>query len=83
MNFELVFPILPQLQALNGALFYDIGNVFAQRSDFGFSDLDHALGIGLRYRTPLGPVRLELGWNPVVPEDESRFLVFITIGNIF
>jgi outer membrane translocation and assembly module TamA len=45
--------------------------------------MEHALGLGLRYRTPLGPVRLELGWNLSAPPGESKTVVFITIGNIF
>jgi len=45
--------------------------------------MEHALGLGLRYRTPLGPVRLELAWNLSTPPGENRTLVFITIGNIF
>ncbi|NOR53766.1 MAG: BamA/TamA family outer membrane protein, partial [Candidatus Aminicenantes bacterium] len=51
--------------------------------DLSLSQLRDALGIGIRYRTPLGPVRLELGWNLNPREEEKRFLVFITIGNVF
>jgi outer membrane protein insertion porin family len=83
VNFELVVPIFPQLQYLNALLFYDKGNVFARRAEFSIRSLADALGIGLRYRTPLGPVRLELGWNPGARPGQSKTMVFITIGNIF
>jgi outer membrane protein assembly complex protein YaeT len=83
VNFELVIPIFPQLQYLNAVLFYDKGNVFARRAEFSIRSLADAVGIGLRYRTPLGPVRLELGWNPGAPQGQSKTMVFITIGNIF
>jgi outer membrane protein assembly complex protein YaeT len=47
---------------LHGAVFYDIGSV----GDHSF-DLDgfgHAIGVGLRYYLPMGPIRLDVGFNP-------------------
>jgi outer membrane protein insertion porin family len=82
-NFELAFPIISMIRNLSGALFYDVGNVFYNRSDARFKDLEHAVGLGLRYRTPLGPIRLELGWNLSNPERKGKPLVFITIGHVF
>ncbi len=82
-NFELSFPLLSQLKYLYGTVFFDKGNVFALRKQVSFSGLQDALGLGLRYRTPLGPVRLELGWYPSAPEGEKKTLLFITIGNVF
>jgi outer membrane protein insertion porin family len=82
-NFELTFPIVSSLTNLAGAVFYDAGNVFYNRSDFDLRDIEHALGLGLRYRTPLGPLRLELGWNLSDPSRRGRPLVFITIGHVF
>ncbi len=82
-NFELAFPVISKISNLSGAAFYDVGNVFYNRSDARFKDLDHAVGLGLRYRTPLGPIRLELGWNLSNPERKGKPLVFITIGHVF
>lgn len=82
-NFDLAFPVISGLKDLSGAVFYDTGNVFYNRSDFDLRDLEHALGFGLRYRTPLGPVRFELGWNLSNPEKRGKPLVFFTIGNVF
>lgn len=82
-NFELTFPVTTKIPYLYAALFYDKGNVWAERDKLSLADLEDTLGLGLRYRTPLGPVRLELGWNPNVPEGNSGILVFMTIGNIF
>ena len=76
-------PILSQLPDLFGTIFYDMGGVFAQRKQVSLAAMQNALGMGLRYRTPLGPVRLELGWNLDAPEGERRFIWFITIGNVF
>ena len=83
LNLEMVFPVYPSLENLGAVVFYDAGNVWPEYTDFSLGDMEHALGLGLRYRTPLGPVRLELAWNLSAPPGESRTLVFITIGNIF
>jgi outer membrane protein insertion porin family len=82
-NFELAFPLVSTLPDLAGAVFYDAGNVFVNRSDLALDRLEHAVGGGVRYRTPLGPVRLELGWNLTNPARRGRPIFFITIGNIF
>lgn len=83
LNFELIFPLISSLKNLSGAVFYDIGNVFELRSQVSLKGLQNAVGVGLRYRTPLGPIRLELGWNLDAPEGQNKARVYITIGNIF
>jgi outer membrane protein insertion porin family len=82
-NFELSFPVAAAVRNLSGVVFYDAGNAFYNRSDVHLRDLEHAVGLGLRYRTPLGPVRLELGWDLSDPDRRGRPVAFITIGNIF
>jgi outer membrane protein assembly factor BamA len=70
-NVELRFPLAgPNIQ---GVLFYDIGNVYRSVSDISFrfhqrdlTDFNytvHAAGIGLRYQTPVGPIRLDLAYS--------------------
>ena len=83
LNFELKFPMLASLPDLSGAVFFDIGNVFSKRSDFDLLGFKTAVGTGLRYRTPLGPIRLDLGWNLDDPERKGKPIAFITIGNVF
>ena len=82
-NFETTFPLLPSLRNLAGAVFYDVGNVFFDRSDFDLSALEHAVGFGVRYKTPLGPLRFELGWNLTVPQREGKPIFFLSIGHVF
>ena len=83
LNFELKFPTFPSLPGLLGAIFFDAGNVFSHRNDFSFGRLEKALGFGLRYKTPLGPVRFDLAWNLNPPNGAAGARAFITIGNIF
>ncbi|KPK77965.1 MAG: hypothetical protein AMJ89_01410 [candidate division Zixibacteria bacterium SM23_73] len=82
-NFEFTFPLLSAVKDLSGAVFYDKGNIFPEISDVNLASLQDALGFGIRYRTPLGPIRFELGWNLDAPKGERQALVFITIGNVF
>lgn len=82
-NFELTLPLHSSFKNLLGAVFYDVGNVFAKRRQVALNVFQHAVGCGLRYRTPLGPIRLEMGWNFTAPEEDKKVLLFITIGNVF
>jgi outer membrane translocation and assembly module TamA len=70
-NVELRFPVLGD--RLGGVLFHDAGNVYTSLSKISFrvkqrdlKDFDymvHAVGFGLRYKTPVGPVRLDLAFS--------------------
>jgi outer membrane protein assembly complex protein YaeT len=73
-TFELRFPLTGP--NLSGVLFHDMGNVFSSFNNISFNfhqknntDFDYsvqAVGFGIRYKTPLGPVRLDLAYalNP-------------------
>jgi outer membrane protein assembly complex protein YaeT len=66
------------------ASFLDTGNVYPETRDLALSDLRWSAGLGLRYRTPIGPVRLDWGYvlDPQ-PGDESRSRFHLTIGHAF
>jgi len=83
MNFELTVPFLINLPNLSWLLLYDVGNVFASRSDFKLSNIEHALGFGFRYLTPLGPLRFEVGLNLNPPGEGRKVIPFISVGNMF
>jgi outer membrane protein insertion porin family/translocation and assembly module TamA len=52
---------------LGGVIFVDAGNVWTDFRDVDLSVLRTAVGAGLRYRTPVGPVRMDVGFqlNPI------------------
>lgn len=83
MNLELTVPLFFSFRDLFATLFYDAGNVFSKRRQMSLAAFQDTIGVGLRYRTPLGPIRFEIGWNLDIPEGERRVLAFITIGNVF
>lgn len=69
---------------LQGAVFVDAGNVLTSASDYGsFADLGWAVGVGLRYVLPIGPVRLDLGLNPDPGEGESSYVLHFSLGTAY
>jgi outer membrane protein assembly complex protein YaeT len=60
-NIEYTFPIYGELQ---GATFFDAGNLLPTSEDPSLDQMRYALGLGLRYKLPIGPIRLDYGWNP-------------------
>lgn len=68
----------PIIQDWSAALFVDSGNVFNRWGDF---EPVHGVGLGARWRSPVGPVRIDVG----VPLDDadSAFQLYITVGPEF
>jgi len=61
LNFEFAFPIL-QDQGFYGVAFYDLGNVWSKdEPGYKVNDLYRSVGGGIRYLSPMGPLRLEYG----------------------
>jgi outer membrane protein insertion porin family len=46
----------------HGVLFLDVGQVWRRTADIDLGDLVASPGLGLRYHTPFGPIRLEYAW---------------------
>lgn len=59
-NIEYTFPIYGELQ---GATFFDAGNLLPTSERPSLDEMRYALGLGLRYKLPIGPIRLDYGWN--------------------
>ena len=106
-NTEIRFPVAGD--NLSGVLFHDAGNVYSALEKISFrvrqrdlNDFDymvHAMGLGVRYRTPIGPVRLDLAYSINSPQFKgctgtttcgapteqriSRFQFHFSIGQAF
>lgn len=60
-NVELRFPLfIPDLQ---GVVFFDAGQVWVGRSEASLRDLATSPGVGVRYMSPIGPIRVDLGYG--------------------
>ncbi len=80
-NAEYLFPLLQEM-GLKGVLFFDTGNAWGSGENF-FNDMRYSTGAGIRWFSPLGPLRLEWGRNldPREGEPNSRF--DFSIGTVF
>ena len=70
----------PLYRGLELAGFFDAGSV---GTSSGFGTLSEAVGLGLRYKTPVGPLRLDYGVNPSQRGRESPGAFFVSIGAAF
>ena len=83
LNSEMRFP-LRIMKNLGGVVFYDGGNVYSAINFNNFANnYTNTIGIGLRYATPIGPIRIDLGHNlnPVPGINSTQY--FITLGQAF
>ncbi len=71
-NAELHIPLLKEAGIL-GILFYDTGNVFGSNESIDMGKLRQGAGYGIRWNSPVGPIRLERGHilDPEGDEDSS------------
>jgi len=79
-NVEYTFPLLGELQ---GVVFTDAGNLLPTTQDAGLDDMRYAIGAGLRYKLPIGPIRLDYGVNPDPRPDEDFGAFHFSFGFAF
>lgn len=85
VNAELRVPLLRGLGVVG---FLDSGNVFKYARDIDFGRLRVAGGFGVRYKSPIGPIRVDLGFKlhrqEIVPGQlESLTALHISLGQAF
>ena len=79
-NFEYIFPLSTELK-LKGLVFVDAGNAYDNFSKIG--DLRYTSGLGVRWISPFGPIRLEWGYNLAPKLDESASKFEFAFGSFF
>ncbi|WP_162601096.1 outer membrane protein assembly factor [Occallatibacter savannae] len=83
INAEARIP-LPIKKGIGIVPFYDGGNVFPRIGFHDFTSLyANNIGIGLRYATPVGPIRFDFGYNLNAPKGVKSTQPFISIGQAF
>ncbi|HWP56814.1 MAG TPA: outer membrane protein assembly factor BamA [Candidatus Acidoferrales bacterium] len=70
-------------QQLGGAVFLDFGQVSLRSFDPAVDDLRFSAGFGVRYTTPVGPLRFDLGFPFRPPRDGRSWQIHFSIGQFF
>jgi outer membrane protein insertion porin family len=80
-NLEYTIPIV---EFVKFATFIDTGNVWANVDDYGNSGFKSGAGIGLRVKTPIGPINLDYGYplndEPGKTDRSGKFYFSVSRG---
>ena len=82
---------LPLKGKFGAVAFFDFGNVWRESKHFDVGDLRYAVGPGIRYQTPIGPARLDVGYqlNPIEgllingEPQKRRIRIHFSVGQAF
>lgn len=80
VNTELVFPIMSS-RTIRGVVFFDVGNSY--ESKIVIDDLRYGAGVGMRWFSPVGPLRIEWGYNLDKRDGEDQSMWEFTVGSPF
>lgn len=69
-NLELIFPLINSA-GFKGVVFYDVGQAFDDNQSIAIDALRQAWGYGVRWNSPMGPIRIEFGY-PIARQDGER-----------
>jgi len=81
-NFEYIFPVLKKA-GIKGLVFFDAGNAFTKDERMDLGNLRKSAGFGIRWYSPMGPLRIEWGWNLEPKRGESTNNWDFSIGTFF
>jgi outer membrane protein insertion porin family len=81
-NVECLFPLVDRMN-LNGVAFFDVGNSWNVEDGPFAEDVKAGAGVGVRWLSPMGPLRIEYGWkiNPRKGEEPGAFA--FAMGQLF
>ncbi|NOY45712.1 MAG: outer membrane protein assembly factor BamA [Deltaproteobacteria bacterium] len=82
VNLEYLFPLIKEAK-LRGVVFYDAGNAWDEGEAFFETGLRQSVGAGVRWFSPMGPLRLEWGYVLDRKPDEDQAQWEFTIGGFF
>ncbi len=83
MNVEYLFPLFSEI-GFKGVVFFDMGNTWRQGEwPWKGPAIKKAAGLGVRWYSPMGPLRFEWGWNLSPAPGEPKRVTEFTIGTAF
>lgn len=81
-NFEWIFPIYAPA-GLKGIVFFDVGHGFNDNKGFLLEGARTSAGTGIRWFSPFGPIRIEIGFNLNPKKNEKRSVFDFALGSQF
>ena len=80
VNLDYRFPVYG---SFGGVVFLDSGNVWGDWRDIRLDKFKTGVGLGVRYASPVGPIRVEIGWKLDRAKGESPYEVYFSFGTPF
>ncbi len=80
-NFEYVFPLAREA-GVKALVFFDTGNAWLENEAF-FSSMRYSVGAGIRWASPMGPLRFEYGYNLKPLDGEKESVFEFSMGSFF
>jgi len=76
---------IPLIEFIKLAVFFDVGNVWADFEDFGTGAFKSGAGVGVRIKTPIGPVKLDYGYplNDEEGEEDKSGKFYFSVSRGF
>jgi outer membrane protein insertion porin family len=85
LNSELIFPLSREI-GLRGALFFDIGKAWGVEAGSGIEGnrgIKMGAGPGIRWFSPFGPIRIDMGFNLNPKSGEKGHVIDFSAGSSF
>jgi outer membrane protein insertion porin family len=79
-NAEAIFPLY---ETFKGVVFYDRGNAWGENHNYSLSSMRDSVGLGIRFFSPFGPIRLEYGFKVDRKKDEDMGELHFSVGAFF
>ena len=79
-NVEMIFPLY---ETFKGVVFYDMGNAWDESHNYSLSHMRKSIGGGIRFFSPMGPIRLEYGFKLDRKSDEKMGQLHFSVGAFF
>ena len=77
-NLELIFPLVNSA-GFKGVVFYDFGQAYDDNRPIAVDELRQAWGYGIRWASPMGPIRVEFGY-PIDPQPGESMQTMFSFG---
>lgn len=78
-NLELIFPLINSA-GFKGVVFYDFGQAYDDGQSIAVDELRQAWGYGIRWASPMGPIRVEFGYPIDRREGEDGMQTMFSFG---